>query len=169
MTALKNALGTLRGYSPETAAEIRAMEEKTDRCEDLLGTYLVNLSTRRISAVDSREAAKLLKLIGDFERIADHAVNILEAAEELRAKELRLTPAAEAELEVLGKAVCEILDLALKAFRDDDLDAAAQVEPLEQVIDQLKEQLRTRHVLRLQKGDCSIESGFAWLDRTWNG
>lgn len=164
VTALKNALGTLRGYSPETAAEIRAMEEKTDRCEDLLGTYLVNLSTRRISAVDSREAAKLLKLIGDFERIADHAVNILEAAEELRAKELRLTPAAEAELEVLGKAVCEILDLALKAFRDDDLDAAAQVEPLEQVIDQLKEQLRTRHVLRLQKGDCSIESGFAWLD-----
>ena len=129
-----------------------------------MGTYLVRLSARRISAADNREAAKLLKLIGDFERIADHAVNILESAEELRKKELRFTDAAQSELMVLSRAVSDILDLSLTAWLQNDLSAAAKVEPLEQVIDQLKEQLRTRHILRLQKGDCTIDAGFTWLD-----
>ena len=147
---------------------IREREDKTDHYEDILGTYLVNLSARQISEADSREAAKLLKLIGDFERIADHAVNILESAEELQKKEIRFTDAATGELAVIFQAVSDILDLSLAGYLQNDLSAAAKVEPLEQVIDQLKEQLRTRHILRLQKGDCTIDAGFTWLDLLTN-
>ena len=168
VAALKEALAALEGYSPELAASIREKEDKTDHYEDILGTYLVNLSTRRISEADSREAAKLLKIIGDFERVADHAVNLLESAEELRDKGLALTDAAAGELGVISAAVSHILDLSLAAFLQNDLDAAARVEPLEQVIDQLKEQLRTCHILRLQRGECTIGAGFTWLDLLTN-
>lgn len=168
VTALKEALASLRDFNPELAASIREKEDKTDHYEDILGTYLVNLSARQISEADSREAAKLLKLIGDFERIADHAVNILESAEEFQNKGLQLTTTAETELTTISSAVSDILDLSLQAFLRDDLTSAARVEPLEQVIDQLKEQLRTRHILRLQKGDCTIDAGFAWLDLLTN-
>ena len=164
VSALKDALAVLAEYSPETAAGVREKEAETDHDEDLLGTYLVKLSARRISEPDSREAAKLLKLIGDFERIADHAVNLVESAEELRDKGLHLTEAASKELSVISAAVSDILDLSLAAFLRGDLTAAAKVEPLEQVIDRLKERLRTRHILRLQKGGCTIDAGFAWLD-----
>ncbi len=164
VSALKDALASLKDSSSELSACVREKEDRTDHYEDILGTYLVRLSARRISAADNREAAKLLKLIGDFERIADHAVNILESAEELRKKELRFTDAAQSELMVLSRAVSDILDLSLTAWLQNDLSAAAKVEPLEQVIDQLKEQLRTRHILRLQKGDCTIDAGFTWLD-----
>ena len=166
--SLKASLGVLREYSPETAASVREMEGKTDHYEDILGTYLVKLSTRQISEPDSREAAKLLKMIGDFERIADHAVNLVESAEELKDKGLSLTGAAQEELSVISAAVSDILDLSLAAFLRNDLTAAAKVEPLEQVIDRLKERLRTRHILRLQKGGCTIDAGFAWLDLLTN-
>ena len=166
--SLKEALAALRNLSPDLAASIREKEDKTDHCEDILGTYLVNLSTRQISEADSREAAKLLKMLSDFERIADHAVNILESAEELRDKGLRLTSAAERELSVISAAIHDILDLSLVAFLQNDMVCAAKVEPLKQVINQLKEQLRTRHILRLQKGDCTIDAGFAWLDLLTN-
>lgn len=168
VSALKESLDTLRDYTRSTADSIRGLEDKTDRYEDMLGTYLVRLSARRISEADSREAAKLLKLIGDFERIADHAVNLLESAEELRDKDLRLTDPARSELAVIDCAVRDILDLSLTAFLQGDLDAAARVEPLEQVIDRLKERLRTRHILRLQKGGCTIDAGFVWLDLLTN-
>ncbi len=168
VSALKGSLDLLRDYSPEAAAAIREQETKTDHDEDMLGTYLVNLSARQISEADSREAAKLLKMIGDFERLADHAVNLVESAEELRSKDLRLTEAATGELAVISAAVNDILDLALAAFLHNDLTAAAKVEPLEQVIDRLKERLRTRHILRLQKGGCTIDAGFAWLDMLTN-
>ncbi len=164
VSSLKDALASLGNNSPELAASIREREDKTDHYEDILGTYLVNLSARQISEADSREAAKLLKLIGDFERIADHAVNILESAEELQKKEIRFTDAATGELAVIFQAVSDILDLSLAGYLQNDLSAAAKVEPLEEVIDQLKEQLRTRHILRLQKGDCTIDAGFTWLD-----
>ena len=164
VSAFRNSLAALRDCTPELAASVREQEEKTDHYEDILGDYLVKLSARQIGEADSAEAAKLLKIIGDFERIADHAVNLLESAEEIRDKKLRLTGAATAELDVLSAAVTEILELSLTAFLGDDLNAAAQVEPLEEVIDQLKEQLRTRHILRLQQGACTIGTGFAWSD-----
>nr|WP_296437582.1 Na/Pi cotransporter family protein [uncultured Acetatifactor sp.] len=164
VASLKEAINTLGSLTPELAAAIRLKEEKTDYYEDILSTYLVKLSALQISAADSTEAAKLLKTIGDFERISDHAVNLLGAAEEMAQKERSFSPAARRELEVLCGAVEEILDLSLEAFLEQDLEAAAAVEPLEQVIDRLKEQMRTRHILRMQQGGCSITAGFVWSD-----
>ena len=168
VSALQEGLAVLRSYSPELAASVREKEEKTDHYEDILGTYLVQLSTRQISEADSAEAAKLLKMIGDFERISDHAVNLVESAEEMQAKQLAFSAAASSELAVISSAVEEILDLSLTAFLSDDLNAASMIEPLEQVIDQLKEQLRTHHILRLQQGGCSIDAGFVWSDLLTN-
>lgn len=162
--ALNRGLDAFSAYTPELAEGIRRDEKRCDRYEDALGTYLVRLSTQQMGAAESEEATELLKTIGDFERISDHAVNILESAEELRTKGLTFSKTAQRELDVLSKAVRDILALALRAFREKDMDAAGQVEPLEQVIDDLKEQMRTRHILRLQQGQCSIETGFVWCD-----
>lgn len=166
--ALKESVSYLYNESPRLAASIREKEEKTDHYEDILGTYLVKLSVKQISEADSIEAAKILKVIGDFERISDHAVNILESAEEMKEKKLVFTDAAVSELQVIVMAVNEILDLSLTAFLSDDFNAASMVEPLEQVIDHLKEQMRTRHIRRLQQGVCSIDAGFIWSDLLTN-
>lgn len=162
--ALHMALTTFENYSPELAESIRENESRCDRYEDELGTYLVRLSAQQLSDAESEEATELLKIIGDFERISDHAVNLLAASEELRSKGLGFSATAEKELKVLIGAVSEILNTAGRAFSEKDLAAAAQVEPLKQVIVALKEQMRTRHILRMQQGHCSIEAGFVWSD-----
>lgn len=162
--ALHMALTTFENYSPELAESIRENESRCDRYEDELGTYLVRLSAQQLSDAESEEATELLKTIGDFERISDHAVNLLAASEELRSKGLGFSATAEKELKVLIGAVSEILNTAERAFSEKDLAAAAQVEPLKQVIVALKEQMRTRHILRMQQGHCSIEAGFVWSD-----
>jgi phosphate:Na+ symporter len=164
VAALREGIAALRDDSPELAASVREKEETTDRYEDRLGAYLVRLSACPISEADSAEAAQLLKLIGDFERISDHAVNLLESAEEMQTKSLHFSAAASAELSVIFSAVEEILDLSLASFLNHDRMTARLVEPLEQVIDRLKEELRTRHILRLQQGSCSIDVGFVWSD-----
>ena len=162
--ALENALTAFDAYTPELAQSIREDEERCDHYEDIIGTYLVQLSSRTMSQCESEEATELLKTIGDFERISDHAVNVLESAEELREKGLAFSGTAQEEYGVLAGAVREILHLAINAFAAGDSAAAAQVEPLEEVIDKLKEQMRTRHILRMQRGACSIETGFVWSD-----
>jgi len=162
--ALEDALTAVRQFSPALAASVREREEKTDRYEDVLGEYLVQLSARPISAADSAQAAGLLKLIGDLERISDHAENLAESAGELHKKGISFTPAAVRELEVLSAAVREIYGLAVNAWLQSDREAASRVEPLEQVVDQLKERLRTSHILRLQQGGCTIDAGFIWSD-----
>ncbi len=166
--SLKNALLAMTDYTPELARSVREDEDKSDHYEDILGDYLVKLSISQLDAADSAEAAKLLRLIGDFERISDHSVNILEAAEELRDKGLSLSAPAEAELRVMIAATAEILDLAKAAFVDGDLDAAIGIEPLEDVIDDLKESLRGAHIGRMQQGKCSIAAGFVWSDLLTN-
>ncbi len=162
--ALKEGLECMRGHTQELSVSIRKKEEKTDQYEDMLGTYLVKLSARQISENDSAEAAKLLKIIGDVERISDHAVSLLECAEEMQGKGLSFSDAAARELELISAAVSEILDLSLDAFLTGNLESAYLVEPLAQVIEQLKEQMRMRHILRLQQGLCSIDAGFIWSD-----
>ena len=162
--ALENALAAFDASTPELAQSIREDEERCDHYEDIIGTYLVQLSSRTMSQCESEEATELLKTIGDFERISDHAVNVLESAEELREKGLAFSGTAQEEYGVLAGAVREILHLAINAFAAGDSAAAAQVEPLEEVIDKLKEQMRTRHILRMQRGACSIEAGFVWSD-----
>lgn len=166
--ALKEGLSCLHSYEPALAEDIREKESKTDYYEDILGTYLVKLSGSQISENDSSEATKLLKVIGDFERISDHALNLLESAEELQQKGLAFTESAAKELEILSAAINEILDLSTNAFIYNDLESASKVESLEQVIDGLKEQMRTRHILRLQQGECSIDAGFVWSDLLTN-
>ena len=164
VSAMKESIKILTLYTDKLAEDIREKEEKTDRYEDMLGTYLVKLSSNRVSDADSAEVTELLKMIGDFERISDHAVNVLESAEELRQKGLSFSEAAMDELRSLTGAVGAILDLSMDAFVRTDLEAAAKVEPLEQVVDDLKESMRTRHMIRLQRGECSIGAGFVWSD-----
>lgn len=162
--ALTNSVICLNAYTPERAQLVRDLEDRTDHYEDILGSYLVRLSTQAINESDSAEAAGLLKLIGDFERIADHAVNIIESAEEIQEKGISFTDSAKDELAVICSAVEEVVTYARDAFANNDLTAAAHVEPLEEVVDDLKEALRSRHIRRLQRGQCSIEVGFVWSD-----
>ena len=164
METYHSAVAALKELTPELAQQVRDGENKTDHYEDILSSYLVKLSALQISESDSSEAAMLLKAIGDLERIGDHALNLLESAEELNQKKLRLTDAAQGELEVLVAAVEAILELSFRAFYENDLQKAWEVEPLEQVIDDLKEKMRIHHILRLQQGGCSIETGFVWSD-----
>ena len=162
--ATRNAMRELDGHDEKRAESIREDEQSADKYEDELGTYLVKLSGCPLSDQDRVEAAELLHMIGDFERISDHAVNVLEATEELRGKGITFSDAAMDEMHKLFGAVSEIMDLALTAFIHGDLSSAKEVEPLEQVVDTLKEQLRSRHILRLQEGKCSMEAGFVWSD-----
>ena len=166
--ALNLSIASLTAPSAGSGEKIRALEDSTDRCEDQLGTYLLTLARRPMTANDADESGRLLHLISDFERIADHAVNILESSEELHSKKILLPPQAQQELSTMEKAVQEIVELSLSAFRTGDLTAASRVEPLEQVIDSLKDQLRTRQIVRLQKGACSLETGFIWTDLLTN-
>lgn len=166
--ALRDSMTSLTEYTPALAEKIREAEDESDKYEDVLGTYLVKLSSLQIGDTDSAEAAKLLRVIGDFERISDHSVNIVESAEEMQEKEFIFSDDAKKELLVLCGAVNEILDLSLKSFENNDIEAAALVEPLEQVIDTLKEKLRSNHIRRMQQGDCTVEVGFIWSDLLTN-
>lgn len=168
VTGLKKSLNMVGKYDKHIADEIREAEESVDRYEDILGTYLVKLSACRISDSDNSEISKLLKSIGDFERISDHSVNILESAEELSEKQIKLTDEAKAELDTIMSAVSEILTVSYKAFSDNDTESAHNIEPLEQVIDELTVKLKDAHIKRLKKGECSIEAGFVWADLLTN-
>ena len=162
--ALHCGAKALLNYSPELCQTVREDENRTDHYEDILGTYLVKLSALQISEADSSEAAMLLKSLNDFERIGDHALNLVESAEEMQEKNLSFSDAAKHELSVLLRAVDEIVELSFRAFGENNLEMAYRVEPLEQVVDDLKEKLRVHHILRLQQGSCSIETGFVWSD-----
>ncbi|MBQ8392351.1 MAG: Na/Pi cotransporter family protein [Clostridia bacterium] len=162
--SLYKALDQLNTYDESICKEIVEEENKVDEYEDILGSYLVKLNTFPLTDRDMRESAKLLHLIGDIERISDHAVNIMESAEELNEKGIVFSDFALGELSVIISAVKEIVELSYTAFIGNDIAAAKRVEPLEQVIDNLKEKLRTRHIERLQNGGCTIEAGFIWSD-----
>lgn len=168
VTSLKESMNMLFGYDSHTADEIRENEDKADHYEDILGTYLVKLSGHQISDSDSCTVSKLLKAIGDFERISDHSVNIVESAEEINQKQIAFSETARSEIEVMCSAVSEILTISYNAFMNNSVETAKTVEPLEQVIDGLKKKLRNNHIARLKKGDCSIEAGFVWADLLTN-
>lgn len=162
--ALGNSINCVLLYDSSVSEKIRREEEETDHLEDIISTYLLNLASRQLSEEESAKATEYMKLVGDYERIADHAVNILESAEEMREKDIVFTEQATAEYKKITAAVGEILSLSYHAFSENDLVSARKTEPLEQLIDKMKEELRTRHVLRLQKGECSVPAGFVWSD-----
>lgn len=162
--ALRNSIASISDYDRELAESVRNDEQICDHYEDMLATYLVKIGSERLADSDSEEANMLLKLLGDFERISDHAVNILESAEEMKEKKLAFSDTAEKEFFIISQAVKEILDLSVNAFINNDREKASEVEPLEQVIDEMKENMRTNHVMRMRNGECSIEMGFVWSD-----
>lgn len=166
--AMTLSLDMIGNYDEKTADLIRDYETKCDTYEDTLGTYLVKLSGEDLSESDSHEITKLLHIIGDFERISDHAVNVLESAEELKDKKIQFSSEAQKEITVMSAAIREILSLACNAYVNDDLVTAGQVEPLEQVVDLLRDRVKLNHVLRLQKNECTIEHGFVLSDLLTN-
>jgi len=157
-----------KNYDSDTANEIRRLESETDRYEDILGTYLTKISVHQLGDSDSERLSILLKAIGDFERISDHSVNILESSEELTEKGIEFSDGAKKELGGLCAALSEILDITLDSFEHSNVESARCVEPLEQVIDRLKELLRDSHIVRLKNGDCTVEAGFIWSDLLTN-
>ena len=167
-SAIEDSLAIVLKYDREKAERIRQAEAETDALEDLIGTYLLKLTARSISEEESAKATEYLKLIGDYERMADHAVNILESAEEIKNNALTFSESARSEFRKLGDAVTEIVNLSYRAFSHNDAAAARQTEALEQVIDDLKEELRTRHIIRMQKRECSASAGFVWSDLLTN-
>ena len=158
------ALSALADGDASNADKIRAMEKDIDHYEDVLGTFLTKLARAQISDDDSSAVSKLLKVIGDLERISDHSVNVLEAVEELKEKKIVFSDMAKKEMGVLCNALREILTMTLEALRNNDTEAASNIEPLEQVVDDLKHALRDAHVVRLKDGVCTVEAGFIWSD-----
>ncbi len=162
--ALVKALSLFDKYDAKLAEEIRDLENKVDVYEDAIGSYLIQVASHTLDERDSKQITKLLHMIGDYERISDHAVNVVESVEELRDKKTMFSMDAQKELGVLREALGNILDISCEACRENDIDKAAQVEPLEQVIDELIDKMKLNHVLRLQKNECTIELGFVLND-----
>ena len=162
------AIDTINDYSDEKFAEVEALETEIDIYEDHLGSYLIRLSESDLSSEDNNQISKMLHTLGNFERISDHALNLVESAQEVEGKKLQLSAAAEKELGILQSAIREILDITFDAYLDSDEIKASDVEPLEQVIDHLTETIRLNHIDRLQRGECTIQNGFVLADMLGN-
>lgn len=162
------AINMLFEYDKKTEEQIQENEDRIDKYEDKLNAYLVRISKHSIASKDSRTVSKMLHCIGNFERIGDHAVNIMESAHELHEKNLHFSGDAAKELRILCDALLETLDMAFDAFEKDDLSIAHQVEPLEEVIDTLNLELKNRHIKRLQNESCTVELGYIYQDLLTN-
>jgi len=166
--SLNESVSVLYKYDSKLADSIREKEDALDHYEDHLGTYLVKLSSKELADAENKEVSKILHSIGDFGRIGDHSLNILLGAEEMRDKGIAFSEQAQAELKILSDALLEIMQMTCKAYVENDLTLASRVEPLEQVIDDLKDSIKDRHILRLQEGQCTIELGFILSDLLTN-
>ena len=166
--ALEISYGLLRGYTEEGFQEVKEIESEVDRYEDVLGTYLMKLTGREFTDKQSGEVSKYLHVISDFERLSDHALNIAESAKELFEKKLAFSPVGQHELAVITGATSEVARLAVKAFVNEDLEEAEKVEPLEEVIDDLCDEMKVHHVERLQNGTCTIGQGYVFNDLLTN-
>ena len=162
--AFESAVSLLAQYDEKAAEQLRGEENLVDRFEDRIGAFLVRISTQNLSNEDSFECTKLLRLIGEYERICDHAVNLLESAEEIQFKHIAFSQVATQELHTLIAAVREIVTISFDAFCTGNAALADRVEPLEQVVDGLRNQIKLNHTLRLQKSECTIEHGFVLSD-----
>ena len=162
------AVALLHGFSDERYKLVEDLEKSVDRYEDKLGTYLVKVTEREMTVRQNAEVSKFLHTLSDFERISDHALNIAEGAKELHEKNLSFSDAAAHELEVVEAALTEILSTAIRSFVNNDLQLAARVEPLEDLIDNLCDELKLHHVDRLQKGLCTLGQGFVFNDLLTN-
>lgn len=162
--SVKKVIRCFDTFSEETANEIVKLEKEIDVYEDHLGAYLTKISGMDLSNADNRTVALILHSIGNFERISDHALNLLESVKELKDKNLLLSDRGQEELNLVAKAVSEIIDITIDAYSNQDKSIAERIEPLEQVIDILTETIRINHIERLKKGECTIERGFVLSD-----
>jgi len=160
VNGLIKSFGLFENYDAKLADEIRDLEGKVDTYEDALGSYLVKITSTDMNEKDSRQITKLLHMISDLERISDHSVNVVEAVEELREKKIAFSEDAMQEVHILQAAITDILNKTKEACANNDIELAAQVEPLEQAIDDLIDRIKLNHVMRLQQGECTIELGF---------
>ena len=163
-TTVFTAIDVIRSFDENAVRSVGLLEDEIDVFEDKIGVFLVKLSGRQLTAADNQNVGRMLHAINDFERMSDHAKNLAESAEELRDKDLRFSEGARAELEVIFGAVQEVTELAVRAFVSGDQAAANRIDPLEQVVDDLKSVLRDRHIQRLQRGECSTTLGFVFTD-----
>lgn len=162
--SLSAAIALLKDFDKHKVAQILDWEKELDQYEDTLGSYLVQLSSKRLSDTDSLRVSRILHSIGDFERLGDHAVNLMEAAQELHDKKLTFSDAAQQELAVLRSAIEEILTITVDSYVDNDAINAYKAEPIEECVDDLVDDIKSRHIARLQAGECSIEMGFILAD-----
>ena len=166
--ALLSSLDLLKSYDEQKAQQVLEIENKVDRYEDMLGSYLVKLSSKNLTGRDSGVLSMLLHCIGDWERISDHAVNLVQAAKEIYEKKAVFPEQTKEELTVFARAIEDIIKRTEQVFVTGDLDLARKVEPLEEVIDDLNGELKNRHIKRLRKGETTIELGFIFSDITTN-
>ena len=166
--ALKKATELLENYNDEKFEEVNMLETSIDKYEDKTSTYLVRITKNQMSSKDSKVVTELLHCIGDIERISDHALNIAEAAKEIYDKKVEFSNKAKEDIAIISRATQEILDLAIDALINDDIEIAKTVEPLEQVIDRLKRKIKNGHISRLRQGDCTMELGFILSDLLTN-
>ena len=162
------AIQLIDKFDEKAAEKVIELEELVDHYEDEIGSYLVKLSSKHLSEKDSQELSVLLHCIGDFERISDHAINIMESAKEMFEKELSFSKKAQEELAVFTGAVKDIVNTSILVFQEEDLKLASMVEPMEEAIDYLNSEIKKRHIKRLRKGKCTIEMGFVLSDITTN-
>ena len=162
------AMELIGNYDEKKAQKVRELEDMVDHYEDELGSYLVKINGHHMSPKDSQEVSILLHCIGDFERISDHSVNIMASAREMYEKKAEFSNKAQEELAIFTKAVTDTLEAAVKVFCEEDLQLAKKVEPMEETIDYLSEEMKKRHIKRLRKGKCTIEMGFVLSDITTN-
>ena len=164
LDAMKLAIGLTKNFDAAVLEQVKQLEDKTDIYEDALGSYLVKLTGTKLSSRDNKTLNTLLYSISDIERIADHAVAVAKAGEEMQQKNIRFSLPAQQELQVLERALVDTIAQTVNAFAGDDLEEAIKIEPREQVVDSLVKEVKTRHVLRLRDGLCSVEYGFVLED-----
>ena len=167
-TAIMASLELIGSYDEQKSQFVREMETLTDKYEDKLGTYLVRLSSNNLSEEDSHAVSRMLHSLSDFERISDHALNLCGTALEIKEKNIVFSDEAKHEIAIMIDALREIVDITVNSFVNDDFEAASHVEPIEQVIDKLKDELKARHIDRLQKGECTVQMGFVFSDLLTN-
>lgn len=168
LSAIMTSLQLINNYDEQKAQFVRDTETLTDKYEDKLGSYLVRLSSNNLSEDDSHAVSRMLHSLSDFERISDHALNLCGTALEIKEKNIVFSDDAKRELAIMINALKEIMEITVSSFIGDDFEAASHVEPIEQVIDKLKDELKARHIDRLQKGECTVQMGFVFSDLLTN-
>ncbi|MDO4488642.1 MAG: Na/Pi cotransporter family protein [Eubacteriales bacterium] len=166
--AIYNAVDLVNNYSEKGHKEIEDLEAATDKYEDKLGTYLMKITSADLTPEQSAKLSKYLHAITDLERIGDHALNIAQCAQEIHEKKIEFTPEGKREMEILASALLEAVTTSIKAFTEENLNMALMIEPLEQTIDDLCDDIKLHHIKRLQKGQCTLEHGYVFNDLLTN-